>query len=109
LAGKFETDSTYRTIHVHGVTVGVWLRAVEMEIGAAQWADVAWEVVYFFSCIECMRCRLLLLMFVVSVLSRGSTRLHCAKTAEQMKIVFGVNTVGGPRNIVLDRGLDPLQ
>jgi len=40
-------------------------------------------------------------------LSRGSTRFHCAQTAEQIKILFGVNTPGGPRNIVLDEGLDP--
>jgi len=40
-------------------------------------------------------------------LSRGSTRLDCAKTAEQIKSLFGVNTVGGPRNIVLDGGPDP--
>jgi len=47
-------------------------------------------------CIECMRCRLLLPMFVVSVcLSRGSSRLHCAKmAAEQFKMLFGVNTLG---------------
>jgi len=46
---------------------------------------------------------------VVSVrcLSRGSTRLHCAKTAERIKIVFGVNTPGSPRNIVLHGGSDP--
>jgi len=42
-------------------------------------------------------------------LSRGSTRLHCAKTAEQIKTLFVVNTLGGPRNIVLDGGFDPLQ
>jgi len=30
-------------------------------------------------------------------LSRGSTRLHCVKTAEQIKILFGVNTLGGPK------------
>jgi len=36
-------------------------------------------------------------------LSRGSTRLRCAKTTEQIK---RVNTVGGSKNIVLDRGLD---
>jgi len=35
-------------------------------------------------------------------LSHGSTRLHCAKTAEQIKIIFMLNTFGGPRNIVLD-------
>jgi len=27
-------------------------------------------------------------------LSRGSTRLHCAKTAKRVKILFGVNTHG---------------
>jgi len=42
-------------------------------------------------------------------LSRGSTRLHCAKTAEQIKMLFGVNTFEGPRNIVLDGGPDPPQ
>jgi len=40
-------------------------------------------------------------------LSRSSTGNHCAKTAEQMKMLFGVNTLGGPRNIVLDGGPDP--
>jgi len=46
-------------------------------------------------CIECMRFRLLLPMFAVSVcLSRGSTRLYCAKTAKQNNILFGVNTLG---------------
>jgi len=44
-------------------------------------------------CIEWMRCRLLLPMFAVSVClsvrqSRGSTRLHCAETAERIKILF---------------------
>jgi len=65
-----------------------------------------------------MRCRLLLPMFAVCVcqsvrplvcLSRGSTRLHCAITAEQIKVLFGVNTFGGPRNIVLNGGPDPSQ
>jgi len=32
-------------------------------------------------------------MFAVSV-SRGSIRLHCAKTSEQIKNLFGVNTLG---------------
>jgi len=53
-------------------------------------------------------------MFAISVyqsvsLSRGSTRLHCAKTAEQIKILFGRNTLGGARNTVLDGGPDPPQ
>jgi len=29
-------------------------------------------------------------------LSRGSTRLHSAKTAEQLKMLFVVKTLGGP-------------
>jgi len=53
-------------------------------------------------------------MFAVSVcqsvcLSRGSSRLHCAKMAKQIEILFGVNTFEGPWNIVLDVGLDPPQ
>jgi len=35
--------------------------------------------------------------------SRGSSLLHCAKMAEQIK----VNTIGGSWNIVLDVGPDP--
>jgi len=50
------------------------------------------------------------LMNAVSVsLSCGSTRLHCAKTAEWIKIPFGVNSPGGPTNTVLHRGPDPPQ
>jgi len=29
--------------------------------------------------------------------------------AEQIKVLFGMNTFGGPRNIVFDWGPDPLQ
>jgi len=43
---------------------------------------------------------------VLSV-SYGSTRLHCAKMAQRVKILFGVNSPEGPRNIVLDGGPDP--
>jgi len=39
--------------------------------------------------------------------SCGSTRLHCAKKAEQIKMLFGVNTPGGPWDIVLHGGPDP--
>jgi len=39
-------------------------------------------------------------------LSRGSTRLHCAKTAEQIKMLFGVNSLGSQENIVLERSPD---
>jgi len=35
------------------------------------------------------------------------TRLYCAKTAEQIKILFRVNTLEGPSNIVLDGILIP--
>jgi len=49
-------------------------------------------------------------MFAVSVcLSRGSSRLRCEKIAEQIKMLFGVNSSGGPWNIVLDVGPDPSQ
>jgi len=42
-------------------------------------------------------------------LSRGSSRLHCARTAEPIKMLFGMNTPGDPWNIVLDVGPDPPQ
>jgi len=46
-------------------------------------------------------------MIAVSVcLSRGSTRLHRAETVKWIKMPFGVNTHGGPLNIVLDGGSD---
>jgi len=56
---------------------------------------------------RCRDCRLLLPMFAVPVcqsvcLSRGSIRLQCAKTAEQIKILFGANTPKGQRNIAID-------
>jgi len=34
--------------------------------------------------------------------SHDSTGLNCAKMAEQIKMLFGVNTAGGRWNIVLD-------
>jgi len=48
-------------------------------------------------------------MFAASsaILSRGSSRLHCTKMAEQIKMLFGVNTPGGPQNDVLDMSPDP--
>jgi len=39
--------------------------------------------------------------------SRGSTRLHCAKMAKRIKMLFGVNTPGRPRNRVLDGSTVP--
>jgi len=33
-------------------------------------------------------------------LSHGSTRLHCAKTVERIKIMFGVNTLGAQETCV---------
>jgi len=41
-------------------------------------------------------------------LSRGSTPLHCARMAERTKMLFGVNSPGGPWNITLDVGPDSL-
>jgi len=40
-------------------------------------------------------------------LSRGSIRLRCAKTAEQIKILFAMNAVVGSRNTVLEGASDP--
>jgi len=40
-------------------------------------------------------------------LSRSLTRLYYAKTAKQIKILFEMNTLGGPKNIVLHAGPDP--
>jgi len=39
-------------------------------------------------------------------LSHGSTRLHCAKTAQWIKMLFERNTLGDPWNIVLHGGPD---
>jgi len=59
-----------------------------------------------------MRCRLLLPTIPVSVslsvcLSRGSTLLYCAKMAERIKMLFGVNTPVGPIEHCVTRGPDP--
>jgi len=37
----------------------------------------------------------------LTVCHGGSTLLHCAETAERTKMLFGVNTLGSPRDIVL--------
>jgi len=56
----------------------------------------------FLACIECMRSSLLLPMCAVSVRQSVClsvtrlTRLRCAKTAEQIKMLFGVNTLESP-------------
>jgi len=61
----------------------------------------------FLSCIEYMRCSLQTVVTDVCgvwlsvCLSRGSSRLHCEKMAERIKILFEVNTPGGPKIIVL--------
>jgi len=44
------------------------------------------------SCIECMRGRLLGFMIP------GVMRLHCANMNEWIELVFGVETLGNPRN-----------
>jgi len=43
-------------------------------------------------CIECRRLQ---------------SDLMCAETAERIEVQFGVKTLGGPRNIVLNGGPDP--
>jgi len=40
-------------------------------------------------------------------LSHDSSQLRWAKMAEQIKMLFGVNTPGGPWSIVLDVSPDP--
>jgi len=40
-------------------------------------------------------------------LSRGSTRLHCARMAEQIKVMFWVNIPGCVWNFLSDVGPDP--
>jgi len=59
-----------------------------------------------------MTCRLLLLMFLSVSLSVyhaalfGFIRVRCTKTAERIEVLFGLKTLRGPRNIVLDGGPD---
>jgi len=36
------------------------------------------------------------------------TCLRCAKTAKRIEVLLGVDTIGNPGSIVLDRGTDPL-
>jgi len=51
-------------------------------------------------------------MVVVSVnlsICHVAQLAHCAKAAEQIKILFGINILGGPRNTVFDEGPDPPQ
>jgi len=33
--------------------------------------------------------------------------LHCAKTAERIEVLSGVETLRAPRHVLLDRGSDP--
>jgi len=35
------------------------------------------------------------------------TEQRCAKTAEQIEVLFGMDTFVGPRHIVLDEGSNP--
>jgi len=51
-------------------------------------------------CYRCLWCLSICLL-------RGSSQLHLAKMAEQIKMLFGVNTLGGTWNIVLDMGRRP--
>jgi len=60
------------------------------------------------------RCRLLLPITAVSLslsvcLSHGLHWLYCTETAERIQILFGVNSLGGLRNTVLDGNPYPLQ
>jgi len=41
-------------------------------------------------------------------LLRSFTRLRCAKTAKRIEVLFGVKTLGGPRNTVFVGSFDSL-
>jgi len=66
--------------------------------------------VSFVGCIECMQCmRWSLLCCVCPSVCLFVSLSSLCKMAEQIKMLFGVNTRGGPWNIVLDVGPDPPQ
>jgi len=44
---------------------------------------------------------------IVTDVYQSVKQLHPAKTAVWIKVLFGVETLGGLRNIVLDGGPDP--
>jgi len=60
---------------------------------------------FLLGCIECMRCSLFSPVFPASVCL--SCRLQYPKMAEQIKMLFGVNTPGGPYPPT-ERGGDPV-
>jgi len=61
----------------------------------------------FLGCIKCLRCLSVSLSVRQSVcLSRGSTRLHCAKAAERIKVLSGKKTLGAHETL-LCWGPDP--
>jgi len=47
--------------------------------------------------------------FVAWCVCMSVMRLRCAKTAEQIDVVFTMENRGGPRHIVLDGGADPIR
>jgi len=58
-------------------------------------------------CIECMKLQTTANIVQIHkcscfCLSRGFTRLWCARTAKLIEVLFGIKPLGGPRNIVLD-------
>jgi len=52
-----------------------------------------------------MRCKLLRSKIPASV-SLSVRQLHCANTAERIEVLLRVDTLGDPRNIVLDGSPD---
>jgi len=76
------------------LAVGPWPMGVLLAVW--QWHD----------CGLCYLCRILLSIYAVSV---SVTRLRCAKTAERIEVLFGMETLGRPRNTQLDGVPIPLQ
>jgi len=54
-----------------------------------------------------MRCALLRPMIIPQSVSLSVMQAGCAKTAERIDVLFGAETTGDPRNIVLDGGSHP--
>jgi len=63
--------------------------------------------VYILGRMEDMRCGLLCGASVSLSVSLFVTRLCTAKTAKRIEVLFGVETLWAPKNIVLDVGFDP--
>jgi len=55
---------------------------------------------------ECMKCGLLRPTIPGVSVCQSVTRLRCAKTAERIQVLLRMETLGDPRNIILDGSPD---